>query len=419
MKNFSKDIKRLIFAQATSLLGGNILNFALSLFVLQLTGSVGTFSAILAAVAIPSALLAPIGGVIADRLDKKKMIVFLDFCKGVLAFTILVVLLLGISPVAWITGVMLLMSVSMTFYTPITLASVPALVEEESLTAANGIVQGLDAVSGFIAPVIAGFLILMIPIELIVALGMILFWGSALMELWIKIPFQKLETKTSVLKTVGSDLKEGFTYLSKDNLDLLKLAFSIAIFVAVIMPLFVVGVPYITQMVFGLNQFHVGVAQGTIAIAMLLGGLSAQVLKKWLTMKTISIWFGGGGCAVLILALALNFTGLIGLAIFTLGFMVIQFLITCINVFIISSIQAESPSHLIGKVIGIVVAIAGLLTPVGLRGIGILFNHFEGNLIPLFLLISVVLILGAGLTKVLLREKKVQAKNSEEVVPLA
>jgi len=406
MKNFNKDIKLLIVAQATSLIGGAILNFALALFVLQLTGAVEVFSTILAAAAIPTALLAPMGGVIADRLDKKKMIVFLDFCKGLLGAALVTIMLLGIEPMAWIVVVMLFFSVSMTLYAPIITASVPALIDDEGLMEANGAIQGINALSEFIAPVIAGFLMIRLPIEPILILGITLFWGSAIMELWIKIPFVKVESQVGILKTVGSDLKEGFTYISKENPKLLKLAIGAAIFAAILTPLFMIGIPYVTQATFGLGHFHVGIAQGAVAFAMLLAGLGIQLFKKWLSVKLAPVWLMLISSAVLILLLALNFEGVIGFLIFTFGFMIIQFLLTCLNILLFSLIQEESPSHLTGKVFGIILAIASLMIPLGLRGIGAMFSYFAGNLGMLFLIVFGTLMLSSGVAKIFLGGKK-------------
>lgn len=100
---------------------------------------------------------------------------------------------------------------------------------------------------------------------------------------------------------------------------------------------------------FGLRQFHVGIAQGATAFAMLLGGLGIQLFRKWLNVKNSPIWMTLMSSAILILYIALYFEGMIGFIIFTFDFMVILFISTCINIFVFSLIQEESPSHLTGK----------------------------------------------------------------------
>lgn len=393
MKNFSKDIKLLIVAQATSLVGGAILNFTLALFVLELTGAVEVFSTILAAAALPTALLGPMGGVIADRLDKKKMIILLDFCKGIIGLGMVTILFLGIEPVVWLAVLMLFMSLSMTLYSPIITASIPALIDDEGLISANGAIQGINAISEFIAPVVAGFLMIQLPVEPILLLGVALFWGSALMELLINIPYQKVQRNAGVVTTVLADLKEGFVYIIKENPKLLRLALSAAFAGAIVNPLFMVGIPYVTQAVFGLGQFHVGIGQGAIAVAMLIGGVGIGLVKKWLHLNTIGIWMGAMSLAVLILVAALHFSGMQGFIIFIFGFIVMLVIGTCFNIFAFSLIQEETPSHLVGKVFAMIGAIAGLLVPVGLQGIGLLFNLFTDRLNIFFLLICGVLLL--------------------------
>ena len=81
MKKFDVNFKLVLVSQIISLIGGNVLRFALLLFILDMSGSAGTFGLVMAVSQIPVFLFAIPGGIIADRMDKKKLIVFLTALK--------------------------------------------------------------------------------------------------------------------------------------------------------------------------------------------------------------------------------------------------------------------------------------------------------------------------------------------------
>ena len=76
---FSRSFALMLLGQIVSILGNAMLRFALSLYVLDLTGSATLFGAVLAASMLPTVLLSPVGGVLADRLPRQRIMYVLDF----------------------------------------------------------------------------------------------------------------------------------------------------------------------------------------------------------------------------------------------------------------------------------------------------------------------------------------------------
>lgn len=68
-KLFNRNFSFLILGQVSSLLGNLTLKFALSMYILEQTGSASLFAGLLAASMVPTILLSPFGGVLADRAD--------------------------------------------------------------------------------------------------------------------------------------------------------------------------------------------------------------------------------------------------------------------------------------------------------------------------------------------------------------
>ena len=77
-KLFTKNFSLLILGQLTSLFGNFILKLALSMYILEVTGSAAIFAGILSAATIPTILLSPLGGILADRADRRNIMVALD-----------------------------------------------------------------------------------------------------------------------------------------------------------------------------------------------------------------------------------------------------------------------------------------------------------------------------------------------------
>ena len=72
----------LLLGQISSLTGNLTLKFALSMYVLERTGSASVFAGLLALSMLPTVLLSPLGGLLADRADRRKVMVALDLLSG-------------------------------------------------------------------------------------------------------------------------------------------------------------------------------------------------------------------------------------------------------------------------------------------------------------------------------------------------
>ena len=78
-KLFSKDFILVVIGQIISLFGNTAIRFALPLHLLNHTGSSALYGTVTACAFIPAILLSPIGGIVADRINKKNIMVILDF----------------------------------------------------------------------------------------------------------------------------------------------------------------------------------------------------------------------------------------------------------------------------------------------------------------------------------------------------
>lgn len=135
-KLFRRDFTLVVIGQIISLFGNAILRFALPLYLLRETGSSTLFGVVTACSFAPMVILSMVGGVLADRVNKRNIMVGLDFSTA--AIIMLFYFSLGKIPTVplFIIVLMLLYGISGT-YQPAVQASVPLLVAKEKLMAGS------------------------------------------------------------------------------------------------------------------------------------------------------------------------------------------------------------------------------------------------------------------------------------------
>ena len=403
MKTFDTNFKLVLISQIISLFGINILRFALLLFILDLTRSAAIFGTITAITQIPTVVFAMVGGMMADRLDKKKQVVILDFSKAVMCFILLFIFITGTYNLINLTIFIFLLMVTVTLFTPLLSAATPRIVKPEVLVDANGAIQGINAISDLLGFVLGGLLMATIGVTNIILLGGAFFLISTVIDLFIKIPFEKQEKteKQGIFKMLANDIKDSFNFLRRENPVLLKLTSIVAILAMLMFPLVSVGLPYVVRVTFGASEQMLGLSQGISIAGMLVGGLVAGKLKRWLTVKHFHRWIIGSAIIGLSLALALyeplfSNSTLLPFWIFTLGFMLIMTVVCIVNILLMTLTQEKTPPHLLGKVIAFVMMATSVATPVGQYMYGIIKEALGGSQYLLYLGVMVVVI-GMGL----------------------
>lgn len=148
---FSRDFTLMLLGQIVSLLGNALLRFALSLYVLDLTGSAAVFGGVLAAAMVPTILLSPVGGVLADRVPRQRIMYVLDFLTAIAVWNFGMFGRGG----STLPPALLLFSLSaiQACYQPSVLSAVPLLVPGAELTRANALVTQVAALSSLLGPV--------------------------------------------------------------------------------------------------------------------------------------------------------------------------------------------------------------------------------------------------------------------------
>ncbi|MDB4960151.1 MAG: major facilitator superfamily 1 [Myxococcales bacterium] len=133
----NRDFRRLFLASVVSLTGDWFSFVAVADLVSRLTGRPGAAAFVYAATVLPVFLASPIAGAVADRFDRKRILVISDLVRVPLALLLCLAALWG-SVVIAITAVIAL-GIASSFHDPVTSAATPNLVAEEDLARAQSL----------------------------------------------------------------------------------------------------------------------------------------------------------------------------------------------------------------------------------------------------------------------------------------
>ena len=404
---FQRDFTIMILGQIISLFGNAILRFSLSLYVLEVTGSAAVFGTILAVYMIPTVLLSPFGGVLADRLPKQKIMTILDFVTaGLIVFYDAVYGSAG--NLAAVTIFMILLTLIQAFYQPSVQASIPLLASQEQLMAANGIVMQVQALAGLLGPILAGMLYGIGGVKPILAASAVCFFLSAVMELFLRIPHEKREADGSPVRMALLDLKGAVTYLIRENTCLFKLLIVVAGINLFLSALFIIGLPYLVKIYLGMSAQAYGFAEAAMGMGSILGGLVSGLAGKKIPFKHSHYFLLGTPLLLIpvILILLFQAPGKMIYAVLLFSVMIGMGFAALFTIAAQTFIQKSTPVHMLGKVGAFVSTICVCALPIGQAMYGGLFELFSGS--P-----WVVVLVGTVISMMLAYAAKRTLRNAE------
>lgn len=401
MRNlFNRSFVSVIIVQIASLFGDAVLRFALPLYVLNLTGSAALMGAVAAAAWLPYIVLTPIGGVAADRVNKRRIMAVLDVLLALTCAAYLmlegVVDLVGLSICA-----LIVLYAAQSIYQPTVQAAVPFIVPRDSVVRATAIVSQISALSGLIGPVVGGLVFGLFGIEPVVVVSGIAFALSAvLIMLFVRIPHKRVERTEGIVRTVVDDIAESFTFLRRERPIILKVILLVAGINVTMTAFIIIGAPVIVTQILGLPNQFMGFAEGALALGGLTGGILVGVLANRLHLRQAPVFIMVASLALVPVAVVLgaSMDVMAAYALLLAGLFVCMACASMFSIQAISFIQLETPGHLVGKVIALAMALANCAQPVGQLVYGALFDALRGDLVPVALGTAAISLFIAGLT---------------------
>ena len=382
-----------------SLFGTAIYTFAVGLYLLKSTGSGLSFATNIVLYTVPMVLINPIAGVLADKINKKIVVVGADLLNGIF--------LLGIYLLAGRVGLNIPLVYISTFFMTVLAcfcnigieSAKPNLVRKEKLVKINSLARVIESGSQVIGPLVGGLIYAFIDMRLFILVNAISFILAAVMEFFINYQFNKdnenkvcnesEEIDEQLKNNVWFKMKEGFQYINSRH----HLRALVYIFIAlnfffnftIIVPL-----PYLLNTIWKVDSSIYGIVQGGLPVGMIIGALLIKrVMEKISYSKLLKRISYSIGFLVVVFSLPLIIFSGVPAQIFVLiyyttlmliGGLVVAWIDIPANVLL----QKIVPGEILGRVISIKWSIVKIVVPLALMISGYLVNI----ILPLYLFIT-------------------------------
>lgn len=382
-RRFSKDFRLVIIGQIISLFGNAAIRFALPLYLLNITGSSALYGTVTACAFIPTILLSPVGGIIADRVNKRNIMVVLDFFTAaiVIAFTLLME---SMNIVILLTVALMLLYGIAGAYQPSVQASIPALVSEGNYMAANSVINAVSSLANLLGPVLGGILYSVYGLRPVLLVCIVCFVISAVMEIFIKIPFEKQAISGSILNIAKKDFSKSIRFIYKEKPIIGKGLLIVCAINLFMSSMIIVVLPYLVTEVLSFDSVWAnqlcGFAQGALAVGGLAGGVCAGIFGKRLNIQNAGNLLAVCALTVFPMGISLMLFSFpeLNYLVITVCCMIIMAFSTIFTIQMMSFVQTETPQNLIGKVYSVIMTVCMCAQPVGSALYGFLFEFSEG-----------------------------------------
>jgi DHA3 family macrolide efflux protein-like MFS transporter len=264
--------------QVFSLLGSNLVQFALIWWLTQETGS-ATVLAIASTMAfLPQIFLSPFAGALVDRWSRRAVMIAAD---GMIALATLVLaglFALDAATVWHIYALMFVRSLGAAFHWPAMQASTSLMVPEKHLARIAGLNQALEGAALIVGPPLGALLLDLLPMQGVLAVDIVtaLIAITPLLFIAVPQPRQAAREDGPVIRSVLIDMREGFRYVW--GWPGLMALIGIAVVLKLAMTPAFSLIPLLVNQHFGGDAAQYSMVEAAVGIGLLGGGIA---LSAW------------------------------------------------------------------------------------------------------------------------------------------
>src|SRR5438552_3842045 len=367
-----RDFRRAYAAVTVSELGDAFQYVALMWFALVAAGPLGVIAVRLAD-SVPALVFGLHGGVLADRWDRRRLMIAADLVRGFVLVPVAIAGLTGHLPLAVLVAAAFVLTTATSYFDPAYGGLLPALVERRNVQQANGLVRATADALSVVGWAVAALLLAFLPISAFFALNAASFFLSASLLVGIRSRGRAVEAGGEPAR-----IREGFAVLRPRP----ALAVSVAVLgIAVTLSsgTWIVGVPELVRSTLGRGAGSFSLVAAAYAFGSICAG--AVLVRRPVRRKALA--------SLLAWLLYLPAYGLFAIA-GSLGLALAAGFVAGVAqgsawVLVNSAAQEEIPDRLLGRVTGLIA-----LVHRGAHATGLLFVS------PLFAVVAAPTVFAAA-----------------------
>ena len=273
-----------------SSIGGGLTSFGLGVYIFQQTGSAASMSLITLLGFLPTLLLSVPAGVLADRYDRRLLMMIGDGCSALGILFILICMMKGGASLIQICIGVLISAVYSALLEPAFRATITDLLTKEEYSRAGGLVSLAGSARYLLSPVLAGFLLTISDVKLLLVIDICTFFLTVLCAAAVRrcIGKKTSESKENFL----SSIREGWRILQerKGVFFLVLLSSAITLFMGIFQ---ILAEPMVLSFS---NARTLGITETICASGMLVSGLILSIRgirKNFVAIMSISLMMAG------------------------------------------------------------------------------------------------------------------------------
>ena len=291
-----RDFRLLFIGQFVSLFGDGLFAVALSFAVLETTGSRADLGIVLAAGSLPIVGFVLVGGVWADRLSRRKLMLAADGLRMAIQGTLAILIGTGHATLLAFIGLYAVYGIAMAFFSPASTGLIPELLPAEELRRANGLLGMTRSMTAILGAGVGGVLVDTIGPGTAIGADSATFAVSALALALMHVG----QTPSAMREPFLHELAVGWREVRSRRwvwMTILNISFFLMLYVA---PFDVIGPIVARESLGGATAW--GLIAASFAVGMALGGAIVFVVRLRRPVLVAGILFGITSFSPLLLA---------------------------------------------------------------------------------------------------------------------
>ncbi len=355
--------------QAVSLFGSSVVAYAIIWHIALETRNAVSFAVVAFAAMVPQGLMSLVGGVWADRYDRKTLVIAADAAIAVITVGLAWVLLSGHASVWLIAAALVLRGVGGGIQTPAVGAILPSITPARHLLRVNSAFGSVQSAVLLVSPAVAAVVLAVWQMGAILLVDVVTAAAAIAILAVLSIPATPNAAAAAGTgdPAVGTGLRAAWSFVLGHPGLRRTLILGVVVF-ALIMPL-ALAAPIVVVTLFGDATWMLAAVEIGYSGAMILGGVVLAAWGGWRNRMTTMI-AATAAWGVLTVAQGLTSWALLYLALW-IPFGLVSPALTAVP---ITVVQEETPPHLVGRVLGMMQTALFLVSPVVLLALGPLLD---------------------------------------------
>ncbi|SFG24116.1 MFS transporter [Sporolactobacillus nakayamae] len=371
-------IKKAVTSDFIGNFSSSLFNFAISLYILKLTGSAMNFGTTLLIVPLIGIVFSPLIGYLADHYDHKRVMITTQ-----IGCIVLLIIYSSLFPIlgSWHYLMVLIMVATLglnaRIFSVTYLSAVSRLVDKPFIQQLNSLEQSANALAMIVGPIAAGVVFAFVPFQAFIYFEIVAEIAVVLIVLTMNFHLIEVaEQANAKSESMWSSMKQGLIYVKKQPLILSMIL--VASVLNFLCGVFNVGFPYLMIHVLHMQNIQYSLSEALFSLGMVAGGLFAAKLtvdSNPIGMVSKSLMFEGLPLIFVIIPLLVQLNSWVSTTIFGMVNFVLALVLVFVNVPLTTYMQKTIPTNYQGRVFTILMVGSTSLQPLGMFIYGVLFQY--------------------------------------------